>query len=340
VPAVSPEGSAVVAISRRSLLALLASVVAFASCTPVRHAVLDARAHFVDPAAIDAKALLPPPPAEGSPRALREIDELLALQAARTPEEAAQARADAEPSVFRFADALGLPDGMGAQELPALARLFAQVKDDEIAVMNRAKSSFERRRPFLVETRIEPIVRKPVSTSYPSGHATLGYMTATLLAAMVPERRDALMRRADRYARHRMVAGVHFRSDVEAGRTMGLAIAARMLESRAYRAEAGPAERELRAALGLGAKPARRRGVADASDVPPPAMPASTTVPRGSHSFDAVFVPPADSAVPAFDVPPAAVRAASSRSRRMRVHALTAWRAAAEFDTLVASSIG
>src|SRR5215472_13362997 len=52
-------------------------------------------AHCVDSSSLDLRRLLAPPPRAGSPRNRAELDELLRIQALRTPSEAALARLDA-----------------------------------------------------------------------------------------------------------------------------------------------------------------------------------------------------------------------------------------------------
>jgi hypothetical protein len=87
--------------------------------------------------------------------------------------------------------------------------------------------------------------------SYPSGHATYGYVMALLLADMVPERRGALLTRGDEFAQQRMVCGVHFPSDLVAGRAGAEWLIGKLRENAQYQREHAGAARELRAALGL-----------------------------------------------------------------------------------------
>jgi acid phosphatase (class A) len=90
-----------------------------------------------------------------------------------------------------------------------------------------------------------------VSFSYPSGHATFGALTAILLAQMVPEKHDALMARGWDYGRARVVNGVHFPTDVEAGRIAATVMVALMMQNAHFRAELAEAKAELRSVLGL-----------------------------------------------------------------------------------------
>jgi acid phosphatase (class A) len=200
------------------------------------------------------------PPAADSLQTRRELEELLALQQRRTEREIEAARADRKTEVWQFAAALGLRREQirGLRLLDALA---AQVEDDERSYVRAAKHRFLRLRPYEVDARIEPCIdHVSGDLSYPSGHATYGYLMAYLLADMVPERRAQLIARAEEFARQRMVCGVHFPSDVAAGRIAAAWLAQRMLRSLEYREAAAAAAHELRAALGLPVKqPAARR---------------------------------------------------------------------------------
>jgi acid phosphatase (class A) len=68
---------------------------------------------------------------------------------------------------------------------------------------------------------------------------------------MLPEYSDKIMARADDYASHRVVAGVHYPSDVEAGKHAGTALAAFLFASPAFQPDYAEAKQELRAALKL-----------------------------------------------------------------------------------------
>lgn len=208
-------------------------------------------AHCVDAQSLDLRRILAPPAAAGSPRTRVELDELLAIQAHRTASEAELARRDAVRSIFRFAEALGHAPGFEAERLPRTLALFQHLGADEVAVLAPAKREFGRPRPFTLESRLAPIVDRPRSGSYPSGHAMWAYTTALVLADMVPERRAPLLARADQYARNRTVAGVHYPSDVQAGRLAGTALAALLFKCPAFEREESAARRELRAALRL-----------------------------------------------------------------------------------------
>jgi acid phosphatase (class A) len=201
-------------------------------------------------ASIDLTLWLAPPPAAGSSVALDDLRTVLAVQAARTPAEAEAAKADADRSVFRFADVLG--PNLTPATLPRTAAFFKRVAQLDKAAVKTAKSYWQRPRPSVISSDVHPLsVEKPDDWSYPSGHATFGYTAAALLAHMLPEKRVALFGRAEVYAQHRVVMGVHYPSDVEAGRVAGTLIAAQLIDDPAWRADFNAARDELRKALAL-----------------------------------------------------------------------------------------
>jgi acid phosphatase (class A) len=157
----------------------------------------------------------------------------------------ARPRCDVSTQLSAFPEAAN-PD------LPLLRALAETVEDDTRPYVRAAKEKFRRLRPYEIEPRLEPCIDNVRGDlSYPSGHASYGYVTAYLLRELVPERSDQLMARADDFARQRMVCGVHFRSDIEAGRHGAQWLIFALDASPEYRADADAARAQVRAALHL-----------------------------------------------------------------------------------------
>jgi acid phosphatase (class A) len=215
-------------------------------------ACVPARDGAVDVCPLDLRRILPPPPANDSAETRAELDELLRIQAQRTPQQAARARADARVSWQQFAEALGSsPTQLAPGRLPEVDALFRSVTSAESAWVGPGKDAFARPRPYWLEPRLEPLLDRTRQAAYPSGHSTWAYATALVLADMVPERRAALLARAQEYAHDRVVAGMHFPSDVEAGRLTGTVLAAQLFLSAHFQSAEATAALELRKALGL-----------------------------------------------------------------------------------------
>jgi hypothetical protein len=60
----------------------------------------------------------------------------------------------------------------------------------------------------------------PAHAGYPAGHATLVFVAADIFSAVFPKLRKEFQRRAERVAENRIVAGFHFKTDIEAGRVL------------------------------------------------------------------------------------------------------------------------
>jgi acid phosphatase (class A) len=175
----------------------------------------------------------------------------------RTAERFAQAKWDAEhEDATPFVSAIGA--GFDLSNLPATSKLLDSVLNDQAIAASTAKEYFQRKFPVTLESpaayrewTCDKDDRKPESRplrSYPSGHATLGYSVGVVLAALIPEKAQAIMVRAADYAHSREVCGDHYRSDVDASRALGTAVGVMLLENAALKPQLDAARVELRAA--------------------------------------------------------------------------------------------
>lgn len=250
----SPRAHTVPRLVRRCVAIGLAVVlagapVAIAPMAMARDVGSPAGRSYITPQALDLSALLPPPPLPGSPEAQADMDAVLALQASRTPQSVAQARADRKETVFRFADMLG-PD-FRRKRLPLTAAFFAEITDDEEAILATVKNRWQRPRPFVANPAVTTCVKRPSTGSYPSSHAAAGYLYSFILADMLPQYRDALLARAHGYAESRALCGVHYPSDLAAGKRAAEAIYAALKGAPRYEAAFSAVRAEIMTALDL-----------------------------------------------------------------------------------------
>lgn len=232
---------------------------------------------YLAPGQVDAIALLPPPPADPALQA-HDLAEVLKYQEARTPA-LVKRSIDDKVDLYGFASVLG--PKFTAANIPNASAFIRKVQRETGAEVNLVKDCWERSRPFVVSKDVHPPgtfaqdmmikpdapekntaphgagspckpVEKPaVSYSYPSGNANFGATVAIILAQMVPEKRAEIFARGWEYGENRLIAGVHFPSDVESGRINATAMVAVMMTNPAFKADFAAAKTELRAALGL-----------------------------------------------------------------------------------------
>ena len=195
--------------------------------------------------------LLPPPPAAGS---ARQADDEAIFKTTRALQgsprwKLAASDADLTQGASLFACAIG--QNLSANDAPTLFMLMRRVALDDRAIVDAPKDHYARPRPFI--GRDAPIcVPKDASlvksASYPSGHSTLSWSWGLILAELAPDRATDIMMRARSIGESRVVCGVHYASDVEAGRTNGAMLVAALHGDAAFRVDLDKARAELAAA--------------------------------------------------------------------------------------------
>jgi len=201
---------------------------------------------YFDPATVDLKALLPAPPADGSPTTLKEIEIVLEKQKTRTPEEVARIKREVHLNVYLFDTVLG--PWFTEKNLPLTAALFKNVDAVVHPVIESAKKDWNRPRPFLQDNRVHPPIDLPKNASYPSGHSTVGDIDALILAELAPDLKEAILARGLQIGDDRIIAGVHFPSDVDAGHTLAHDLFTKLMASPAFQADLAKAKAEVAAA--------------------------------------------------------------------------------------------
>jgi acid phosphatase (class A) len=206
-------------------------------------------AYYIDANALNAGLLLPDPPPVGSAANKAELNELHQIEATRTSDQVAKAKADDnEEDIFAFKTVFG--PAFTPEILPLTASLGAHVKNEQSVVGALLKRNFQRPRPFQVDNTLHPVcAQKAQHDSYPSGHALTGYLEAFTLAELVPEKRTEILVRADEYAYNRTVCGVHYLSDIEASRRVAYAVFGYMLATSKFHHDLEAAREELRTKL-------------------------------------------------------------------------------------------
>jgi membrane-associated phospholipid phosphatase len=93
-----------------------------------------------------------------------------------------------------------------------------------------AKYAYNRSHPSKVDTSLVTLIPDPASPSYPSEHAVAAGAASEILAYVFPDRAQSFRDQARAAADSRVLAGVNFPSDVEAGLVLGRAVAEKVIE--------------------------------------------------------------------------------------------------------------
>ena len=185
---------------------------------------------FLAPGALDLPALLPPPPAAGSPTERVELDQVLALQTSRTPEQAARCVQVENETIWLFGSEV-LGPWFTEANLPKTTAFFAAVREDFIAVNRAAKALHPRKRPPFADERIKPCVEFADTGAYPSGHGIQSSVWAVLLGQIFPDKANDFLLRAATTRNYKAISGVHYPSDLAAGQAVGEALARLLLKN-------------------------------------------------------------------------------------------------------------
>jgi acid phosphatase (class A) len=237
----------------------LAGVLAACAATPasqphpdVAGAVMRGSSGYLPPGAIDGTSLIGPPPAPGSKRGIADrafFDESRALK--DTPRWTLAARDDdlrGGGALKRYACTLGKE--ISPQATPATLRMLIRMMGDVHAVGTPPKEFYHRDRPLIGNDAPLCVPRQEwmrTNASYPSGHSMIGWSWALVLAEASPEHAQALFQDGMDFGQSRAICGVHFQSDIEAGRTLGAAMVAKLHADPTFTADLAAAKAELAA---------------------------------------------------------------------------------------------
>ncbi len=195
----------------------------------------------------DKKALLhsiPPAPAPGSAVDQQDLQTVLKLQATRTPQDVAEAWNDKQFRLEMISGPLGA--SFTKANYPLSFALLDRVNEDEYYLSSTLKKEYKRPRPFQAHPEVKALFFVD-AFSYPSGHSCGAYTLAEMLGALFPDKKDALLDRAAAVGRSRIVAGVHYPSDVDEGKKLADALISTLMANAAFQKDLAAAQAEVAA---------------------------------------------------------------------------------------------
>lgn len=158
-----------------------------------------------------------------------------------------QARKDGPAELYEaFSETFGIT--ISPALTPEIDNLAGGACTDAHRANKRVKNYYQRKRPFVqfAEPSLVPETEEEEAKdySYPSGHATRGYVYAMTLGLIEPDSANVLMKRAYQYALGRVVAGYHYKSDIDASAILAASIMGALAGNDAFRKQLEKARKE------------------------------------------------------------------------------------------------
>jgi acid phosphatase (class A) len=258
-------------IIRTGVIPAAAAVLAFAGAAAAQHVATSggdasrpaetsaaaSRGYLPEAQRPDVAAIVPAPPQPGTETWIEDGQTFHATRALKDGPRWKQAQYD---NSYRIDDVLkGFACAVGADlstsKTPATARLVGRGVLDAVEGSRAAKLTYRRQRPFVPTDAPICVAREQSlidSFSYPSGHATTGWMYALLLADLAPDRTPQILNRGRAYGESRVVCGVHWKTDIEAGRDAATSAFVVLQSNPEFRADIEAARTEIAAARRAG----------------------------------------------------------------------------------------
>ena len=181
---------------------------------------------------------VPTPPAETSDQTKAELAELRQLQKQRSPSvNTAIQYYNAVPATQRWHDlafTLARAEKQSPNRQARLSAILHTALHDAVIVTWTAKYQFNRKLPSQMAPDVTPVV--PITgavpapePSYPSEHAAIAATAVGVLTAFFPKEEANLKATAAELGQTRLLMGVNYRSDIDAGFALGQAMAQKAL---------------------------------------------------------------------------------------------------------------
>lgn len=170
---------------------------------------------------LNSRCPLPPPPPNGGTETVLELNHLVELQTSSTDEEREYAvRMDILRNHYE----------MWATEATRITgekyeyEFFRRISTCIDGYLNYMKMKYDRPRPYqlapIMGKRLDMFIEEPGTASYPSGHAMDAWTFAMVLFKKHLSQEREFYAIAHSIGLSRMVAGVHFPSDIRAGKML------------------------------------------------------------------------------------------------------------------------
>lgn len=172
-----------------------------------------------------------------SPRFYADVMSYISGKEERDSERGLQAVEDGDPSLEyqlkMFSECINME--ISEANTPALMKLMEMTRSKLKESNKQAKSVYFRKRPYVQFGEVSGIPafdeENINKSSYPSGHAMVGWGEALVLSQIIPEYKNQILKCGYEYGRSRIIVGYHYASDVNAARYLASATVVQLYTS-------------------------------------------------------------------------------------------------------------
>lgn len=193
---------------------------------------------------VEAKWKVPSPPRPGSVIERKDFEDLRRWQSVRTETECRIAASQNFMSAkVLFGPKTGL---LSERQFAKLEYLLEEIVETSEKIAQPFKDRYERPRPYDVDKRLEPCIRKPGGAkSYPSSHALAGMAAGLVLGDLFPSQAEIFRKAGIQIGTNRILGGVHHPSDVGVGQRLGEQMVEALKTNREFRRDFADAKARL-----------------------------------------------------------------------------------------------
>ncbi|WP_309642956.1 phosphatase PAP2 family protein [Phenylobacterium sp.] len=199
---------------------------------------------------LNGAALLGPPPTPDSLQGKADRARYLETRSLEGSPRWAQAIVDNDlwggGALKQYACKMGV--ALDETNTPATLKVLHRIELDVRTIGTPAKDAYNRPRPMIGDDRAICVPREDwmkTNASYPSGHSMTGWAWALILAELKPAKADSVLAVGKSVGDSRAICGVHYPSDIEAGRTLASAMVATLHGDPAFQSDMRRAHAEI-----------------------------------------------------------------------------------------------
>jgi hypothetical protein len=145
------------------------------------------------------------------------------LQQARTQTDVTRTLGESHPSLGCWTNVLDRT--FAVADYPMTEALLQEAQADLLPVLSSLQTTFARPRPSVTYPSLTPAIPVEATFSYPATHAAVGALYAQIIAQFQPVNREAIVERGNQIGTDRVLTGVQWPSDADAGKRLGKAFA-------------------------------------------------------------------------------------------------------------------